>query len=138
MDSGCTCGGICKLRELIEEHPAEIAYDFRHRFNLSFEDIGVSVSWREAILLTSVLVRDPGSWVCAVWSDWDYPVSREWIVSSHVYDLLAAVNSRKGRRPKPYPNPFPSKSSKRIGKTLKSSREVKRLLALMNPKENDG
>jgi hypothetical protein len=68
-------------------------------------------------------------------SGWEYPVSREWIVSAHTYDLLAAVNSGKGKKPKPYPNPFPTKDVIKTGKTERSSAEVKRLLAKMNPKE---
>jgi hypothetical protein len=135
LDSGCVCGGICKLRELIEEHPAEVAYDFRSRFNITLDAIGVTVTWREAILLTSVLVRDPSSWICAAWSGWQYPVSREWIALAHTFDLHTAVNSRKGSKPKPYPNPFPKTSGERVGKTNKSFAEVRRILDWMNPKE---
>lgn len=136
MDSGCACGGIFKLRELIEEHPAEFAYDFRHRFNLSMFDIGGPVSWVEAIMLVAVLMRDPSSWLQAAHSGWEFPVSREWIVSAHSYDLLAAVNSGKGKKPKPYPNPFPSANVKRSGKTDLPHDEVVALLRKMNPKES--
>lgn len=136
LDTGCTCGGILKLRELIEEHPAELAYDFRTRFNLSFEDIGYSVTFLEAALLVSVLMRSPDSWLQAVKSGWQYPVSREWIVSSHTYDLHALANSGKGKKPKPYPNPFPDKTKVRTGNTRLSRREVIAVLNKMNPKED--
>jgi hypothetical protein len=86
-------------------------------------------------MLTSVLLRDPSSWTQAAQARWDYPVSREWIVATHSYDLLAMVNSGKGNKPKPYPNPFPQKDVTRIGKTTRSPEEVRRLLAKMNPKE---
>jgi hypothetical protein len=135
MDAGCTRGGICKVLELIEDYPDTLAYDFRSRFNLSIDAIGHTVSWREAILLISVLIRDPSSWLQASWSGWTYPVSREWIVTSHLWDLLANVNSGKGRKPKPYPNPFPSKDAKRSGRTNLPPAEVKKLLARMNPEE---
>lgn len=136
MDAGCANGGIFKLRELIEEHPAEIAYDFRHRFNLSAFEIGRSVTWVEAIMLIAVLMRDPSSWLQASYSGWDFPVSREWIVAAHSYDLLAMVNSGKGKKPKPYPNPFPTKSDVRVGKTDLPRGVVVAHLAKMNPKES--
>jgi hypothetical protein len=85
----------------------------------------------------SILVRDPSSWVQAAWSGWQYPVSREWIVSAHLWDLTARLNSGKGRKPKPYPNPFPNTDTVRTGKTNKTTAEVKRLLAKMNPRESE-
>lgn len=83
-----------------------------------------------------MLLRDPSSWTQAVRSGWEYPVSREWIVASHTYDLLALANSGKGKKPKPYPHPFPSKTSVRSGKTTLSTEEVKAVLKKMNPKES--
>lgn len=133
VDSGCISGGILKLRELISEHPAELTYDFRSRFQLSLDEIGATVTWREAVLLVSVLVRDPSSWTQTVWSGWSYPVTREWIVSAHTFDLLAAANSRKGSKPKPYPNPFPDQDVTRTGKTDRTPEEVRKILAWMNP-----
>lgn len=136
MDAGCFRGGILKLLELIEEHPAELAFDLRSKCGVSIDDIGSAVSWREAVFLVAVIMRDPESWIVATKSGWDYPVSREWIVAAHTYDMLAMVNSGKGRKPKPYPNPFPNKESRRVGRTEKSPEEVRRILAWMNPKEN--
>jgi len=63
MDTGCTCGGILKLQELIEEHPAELAYDLRSMCGVSIDDIGVRVSYREAVLLVAVITRNPESWL---------------------------------------------------------------------------
>ena len=136
MDWRRTCGGILKLRELIEEHPAEFAYDFRSRFGLSYQDIGDKVSYLEAILLVSILLKDTSSWLQSVLSGWDYPVSREWIVAAHSYDLQALAHSGRGKKPKPYPNPFPSKERIRVGKTNLTNAEVRALLAKMNPKEH--
>jgi len=64
---------------------------------------------------------------------WKYPVSREWMVAAHAYDLLARVNSKQ--KPKAYPNPFPSKDETRIGRTTKTRSEVRKVLDWMNPKE---
>lgn len=107
----------------------------RSRFGLSMFDIGDGITYLEAVMLVAVLMRDPSSWLCAAWNEWQYPVSREWIVNAHLYDLTAAVNAAKGRKPKPYPNPFPSTEKRRFGKTDKSPDEVKALLARMNPQE---
>jgi hypothetical protein len=73
------------------------------------------------------------SWTQSARSGWNYPVSREWIVAAHTYDLLARVNSKN--KPKPYPNPFPNTEVVRTGKTNLSSDEVKKILAKMNPTE---
>lgn len=65
---------------------------------------------------------------------WDYPVSREWIVQAHSFDLLAQVNSGK-KKPKPYPAPWPDPSVNRIGDNeQRSDADVRRLLKLMNPR----
>ena len=137
LDSGRTTGGILKLRELIEEHSPELAYDFRERFSLSIFDIGNTVTWLEAVYLVSVLLRDPASWLQAARNEWDYPVSREWVVAVHNYDLHAAINSKN--KAKPYPTPWPAQNTKRIGSGKRqANRDVLNKLERMNPKENDG
>lgn len=134
MDPGRTCGGILRLLEILEAHPAEVAYDFRSRFNLSTEQIGDGVTYLEAIYLVAVLMRDPSSWLQAAESDWDYPVSREWIVLTHTYDLHAAVNSKK---PKPYPKPWPDENTTKIGSKRQDRNTVEARLEMMNPQEEN-
>lgn len=91
------------------------------------------MTWLEAILLTSVLLQDTSSWTQASMSRWSYPVSREWIVQAHTFDLMAQVNSGK-KKPKPYPAPWPDPTTNRIGSTKKrSDSDVRRLLKMMNP-----
>jgi hypothetical protein len=134
MDSRHTTGGILKLREIIAEHTSEIAYDFRNRFNLSIFDVGDEFTWLEAVHLVAILLRDMASWTHASVVEWDYPVSREWIVSAHTYDLLAAVNTKK--KPKPYPAPWPEVGTNKIGGKIKQDRKtVIERLRQMNPKE---
>lgn len=135
MDSGRSTGGILRLRELIEEHRPEVAFDFRNRFGISYESIGSDISWTEAILLVSVLIRDPSSWLAAAYSEWEYPVSREWMALAHTYELHSAIAARKS--PKPYPAPWSDKKNQ-LGKRNQSSKDVLAKLAQMNPKENDG
>lgn len=134
LDAGRKPGGTLRLRELAEAHPAEFAYDFRTRFSLSFEQIGRGITWREAVYLVAVMLRDPASHTQAARAGWEYPVSREWITAAHTYDLLARVNAKQ--KPKPYPNPFPDRSKVKHGSTNRSPAEVRRILAWMNPKEN--
>lgn len=136
MDSGRTYGGTLRLLELIEAHPAEITYDFRSRFQIGLEEIGDRISYLEAIYLASVLLRDPSSWLQAAVNDWKFPVSREWQVSVHTYDLHAAVNSKN--KPKPYPTPWPEDGTQKIGSTRNKTREdVLKQLAKMNPEKRD-
>lgn len=137
MDSGCRRGGSLKVLEFLQDHPAEFAYDFRRKFNISIDDVGGSVSLRETVLLLAVLLREPDSWLQAVENQWKHPVSREWIVATHTFDLHAAVNSSK--KPKPYPAPWAGDGRKRIGSKNKQSRnDVLRRLEAMNPKEDNG
>ncbi len=135
MDSGCTCGGILRLLELYKAHPAEFAFDFRSRFQTSFEQIGVTVSWLEAVYLVSVLMRDPSSWLCAARSEWEFPASREFMVLAHTYDLTARINSKQ--RPKPYPTPWENANKTKIGSKKPQDRNtVLSVLERMNPKES--
>lgn len=136
MDTGRTPGGSIKLRELIEEHPSEFAYDFRSRFGLSINDVGKTVTLLEAVHLVAILLRDPSSWLQSARNGWDFPVSREWIVSAHHYDLVHAINSKK--KPKAYPAPWPDPNTKRLGKRNQSPSDVKQKLARMNPEETNG
>ena len=134
LDSGCATGGICKLLEIIEEHPLELAYDLRSRFNFGIQDIGVSIPWLEAIRLVAILLRDPSSWIQAAKNSWDYPIDRNWILASQTFDLLAMVNSKK--KPKPYPTPWPDANTSRLRPKKSQTRfNVLDKLERMNPKE---
>lgn len=137
MDSGCTTGGILRLLELIQTYPIEFAYDFRSRFNLSFQDIGHKLTYLEAIYLTAGLMKEPTSTLQAAHNKWKHPASLEWIVSTQIYDLLAAVNSKN--KPKPYPMPWPDRNKNTLGSTKDQNRsDVLDRLNLMNPKDNNG
>jgi hypothetical protein len=97
-------------------------------------DIGETITYFEAVLLVNVLIRETDSWLQARMNDWSYPVSREWIVAAHTFDLITAVNSKK--KAKPYPAPWPDVNVKKIGSGKKQrSDNVRNLLERMNPKE---
>jgi hypothetical protein len=134
LDTGRIPGGILRLLDYVQSHPKELAYDFRSRFQISFFEFGKSVSWAEAILLTASLMNDPSSHLQAAVNKWKHPVTYEWIVLTHVFDLLAMANSK--RRPKPYPTPWPTKGKTRLGSNNKSRADVIKALRKMNPKDD--
>ena len=111
-----------------------MAYDFRTRFHVSFFEIGKSVTWLEAIYLISVLLADPSSQLQSAVNDWKHPVSYEWIVLTHIFDLLAMANSKK--KPKPYPAPWPNPNVNRLKPSQAQDRsQVLKQLRRMNPEE---
>lgn len=136
MAAGCSTGGILKLRELISEHPAELAYDFRSRFNLSIHAIGYTLRLDEAVMLVAVLLRDPSSWLQAAKFGWKHPVSREWEAIIDHFDLTFAVAA--GKKAQPYPRPWPDANKNVIGGKGVSRADVIERLRNMNPKEQDG
>lgn len=79
-------------------------------------------------------MNDPSSHLQAASSKWKHPVTHEWIVLSHIFDLLAMVNSK--RKPKPYPTPWPVKGRTRLGSKNKSRSDVINALRKMNPKDD--
>jgi hypothetical protein len=133
VDSGSGLGGSLKVRELIADHPAELAYDFRSRFGISYLAIGHDVTYLEAAYLISVLVQIPDSWLSAKIQNWTHPVSHEFIVAAHTYDLLATVNSKK--KPKPYPMPWKPTGQVSIGKKNQSRADVINKLNSMNDRK---
>lgn len=136
LDKWSAAGGSLKLLDLIREHPAEFAFDFRSKFQLSYLAIGDSVSYLEAIYLTSILMKDTSSWVGSKLAKWTYPVTREWIITQDLYNLTYAIASKK--LPKPYPTPWKQKGEKSLGKIGgRTQQEILDRLEKMNPKESD-
>lgn len=136
MDSGGWRGGSLKVLEFIQDHPIQIAYDFRHRFNLSIDDIGGNVTLYETALLISALLQETDSHLQAAVNDWKFPVSREWILLRDVYDAFAQANFKK---PGPYPTPWLAENTKKIGSNKQQSRaDVLARLNQMNPEEDNG
>jgi hypothetical protein len=134
VDTGSAAGGILKLRELIAEHPAEFAYDFRSRFGVSYEAIGYDISYREALALVAVLLKDPTSWLQAAENKWRFPASQEWIMLVQQFDAFVMANSKN----RPQPTKMPWDNPVRSGKPAISQDRVREILDAMRPKENDG
>lgn len=131
MDAGCFLGGILALLELIEEHPAEAARDFREKLHCSIKDLGLSVRWDEALLLVQTLMRDPSSWLHAAVAGWEYPISRETVALMDLYDLQHASKSK--RKPRPIPRPWPDKRQKLGGRARNTRRTSTELRAILRP-----
>lgn len=133
MDAGCARGGILRVLDLAEAHPAEIRADFRTHFHCSFDDVGTSVPWIEAIYLVSMLMRNPQSWLQAAHNGWKHPVDHNWMILAELFDLTLRANSKT--KPKPMPRPWPDQNSERVGKPVHSRDAILRNLERMNPKE---
>ena len=129
-----SAGKIVWLLEIIEKHPLEIVRDFREKFHLSVNDIGVSVRYDEAGVLVMSLLKDPESWLHATIANWEYPVTREWVLFADLWDLQAQSKSKK--RIKPYPRPF--SDTKRYGGRAKNGkvRSRQEIEQLLRPKKN--
>lgn len=124
-------GKIVWLLDIIEEHPLELARDFREKFQVSFMSIGFSVRFDEAALLVVSLLRDTSSWLHAKLAGWEYPISREWLLTADLYDLQHASKSK--RKTKPYPRPF-SRAKTYGGKHKNGKiRSKADLMALLRP-----
>jgi hypothetical protein len=80
-------------------------------------------------------LNKPSSKLQAAVHKWKIPVSQEYEVLADIFDLLAAVNSK--RKPKPYPRPWPTGNKQRIGsaKTLTRSQVIERLKKMNADKE---
>lgn len=127
MDARSLPGGILWLFDLIERARPELSYDLRHYLNISINELGHSVPYREAVDLIAMLRRNPTSYVHATEEGWTFPVSFEWIILKHSFDLLAKVNSES--EPTPYPAPWDN-----AGRPQPMSREeVEAVLRKMNP-----
>jgi hypothetical protein len=75
------------------------------------------MSWGEALRITKQLSIDPSSHVAAAVSGWDHPITHDAIVLMSLFDLQHQIawaqSGRKGPRPKPYPRPWSSNTTKR-------------------------
>lgn len=107
------------LGQIVQDHEAELVYDLRK--------LGVNpaeVDLDELLLLVEMLLRDPTSWLHTAVAKWKHPISHEWTVLVSLYELLAQVNTRKGRKAPRFPKPWPDANVTAKGKTRKDAREI--------------
>lgn len=126
MAGRCDGGGIAALLDLLEEHPAAFAYDWRTRFHLGLDCIPETMGWVEAVGHVRLLSRDPSSMIAAAMQGWDHPITREAVVLMDLFDLMHAANSDpKHGRPDPHtgrPWRIDNRDSEHIGDTAGRSR----------------
>jgi hypothetical protein len=127
VDAGSSPGGIFWLLELIEEHTAAVARDFREKFGLSVFELGTRTRWDEAHALARGLFKDPSSWLFAELSGWQMPMHPLEPALADLYDLTNQKFVKQ--RVKQYPRRWANKN--RLGgksKVQRTSAEVRRLL----------
>ena len=86
-------------------------------------------SWGEACRLARVLTSDPSSQLAAAVNEWAYPVSRDVLALADLIDAFMQVNSKRGRRPDPYPRPWHKTKSTRMGRATRPQSEIRAALA---------
>ena len=64
---------LTALARLHHEHRQAFTATFRERYNISANQIGTAIAYREAWDLTGQLLDDPGNPLCAELADWAYP-----------------------------------------------------------------
>lgn len=136
MDGARKTGGITRLWSLAEAYPEAFTYDFR-ALGISTSEIGVSVDYDEAWRLAVILLQEPTSWLRAQITGWKHPVSREFQVLADLFDLQLAANSKKGKKPKPYPRPWAtSQETTRYGgrkSQTRTAEQIREILARSRP-----
>lgn len=78
---------------------------------MAWSDVGLLMSWGEAIRLLGLLRGDTTSHFAASMSGWDFPIDRATLALLDLYDLHATARwvdgGKKGPAPKPHPGrPF--------------------------------
>lgn len=79
---------------------------------------------KELWLLVQGLMRDTRSWVFAREADWEYPVSREWLIAADQFDAFTQSNTPKRYQGQWKPHPRPFSTDKRYGGRKKNKRRT--------------
>lgn len=111
-------GGIFGLLGLIREHRGAVEYDWRTKFGKPLDEVGRSMSIVEAARLAQCLIRDTTTQTFVAINGWEFAASREYLLLADQYDLLHRANAEKPDRVKPYPRPWPDRSSEQMGTTI--------------------
>jgi hypothetical protein len=126
------------LLDYIEEHRPAFEYDWRTRFHMPL-DVPGGMSFGEAWRLTGVLLADPSSHVAAAVAGWPHPVSREWMLSAHLYDAFVASKvDPKKHKAQPYPRPWDVKPKALGAGTSMSVAEYRALRARLEVEADSG
>lgn len=94
-------GGTFALLAFVEEHRTALRFDFRHLLHLSLDDIGVSVSFGEALDLVIGVLKETGSHVVAELVGLTRPLS--WADMSVIVLTETYLNAHRDRKKAPKP-----------------------------------
>lgn len=94
------------------------------------------MSWAEAWRLTALLAADPSSQVGAAFAGWQYPVQRTDLTMRDLFDLQH--KSKTKRKIKPYPRPWDTTKSTRMGGTGHSVSDYHALMARQELDSSEG
>lgn len=92
-------GGVFGLLGLIASHRGAVEYDWRHRFGLGLDSLGEGMTLAEAGRLAMILRSDPSSAIAAALEGWTHPIDRQTLALLDLFDLTAAINSKKTPKP---------------------------------------
>ena len=113
MEFLCQCPKRLFLERVVREHEGALVYDLR-RINVDPN----TVDYEELFLLATYLMKDSTSWLAAEMSEWEYPVSGEWLILANIHDIHMAVNSKDKHT---YPRPW---TKERAVATRPDAREI--------------
>jgi len=125
-------GGLIQLAQIDRDYAGAVRADFRSIYHTSWDELGGSLSYREAIHLVRELQSNPMSRLGAEVNGWSFPVSFEWMVLAELIDVTVQANSK--RKPKPFPRPW-GNNQRRIGRTQLSRERVIELLTSENVRD---
>ena len=106
----CGAGGIISLVRIIEYHERALNYDLMTRTGRTLDDymnegaVGkiALISFVQNLPIDSALYRDMNpSDEFGIW----HTTAKTNAILADMYDAFVAVNTKKGRTPKPYPRP---------------------------------
>ncbi|MHA3682782.1 hypothetical protein ACXR2W_00775 [Leucobacter sp. HY1908] len=85
------------------EYGAALRYDFRARFGLSWDDVGESVSWADAVALVAGLLREFGSQLFSAMSGWAFTASYGELIGALHYRAFMKSAFEEGADAVPFP-----------------------------------
>lgn len=91
---------------------------------MSLDRVPSRMGWGEACRVWTLLARDPNSWVASEINGWQYPLGREGLILSDLYDATANAHFKK---PKKYHRPW-DEPPKRFGDAAMSKAHLRAVL----------
>lgn len=116
--SGCLCGGILSLVQIIEEHDRALEYDLMTRTGRTLSEYLNMGASGVLALLSFINYLPPDSTLRSAmepddeFGEW-YTTLKTNAILADIFDAFVSANTKKGRKAKEYPRP---KQKRKIGK----------------------